>query len=251
MITIDGSPFDINSLLPEYGNNSIEKTLLVAMNESNESYYYDTLEQLKFELLLRKETANAAIDLNNSRFSFAVFQRSKCNPQFWNRVANGGWMLKNGVSPADAINDIYINGQKYSTECATAMLIVYYRALLKTFGKQKFDRLFPNIYLMNWQINDPLIKEVGIPFQTKDMLIGDRAYFKNPDVSPRTPEWQGENVIILPDNLYYGHGIGIQSARRIIRILNMHRKMFSSVSAYMLNSVSRPNYKKLADYYYN
>ena len=77
--------------------------------------------------------------------------------------------------------------------------------------------------------------------------MGDRRYFDNPDVDPVTPEWQGENVIVLDNSLYYGHGIGIEDANDIIKSLNSNREHGSTQSAFLMDSASRPNFKKLYD----
>jgi len=249
MILIDNKPLEL-SLLSEYPDNSIEKQVLNTMTASAEEYRYKTLDELKFELMLRRETVNAAIDLNKSRFSFAIFTRSRCNPDYYERTMNGGFRMKNNVRPSDAIMDIFINGQKYANECATAMVIVYYRALLNVFGVNAFNKVFDKIYLMNWQISEPLLKEIGIPRRVPELLLGDRGYFMNPDVDPKTPEWQGENVIVLPYSMYYGHGIGITTADKIIRALNQNRRRNSTRSAYFMDTAARPNYRKLAKVYY-
>ena len=69
---------------------------------------------------------NAAHALNKSGMGFDVFHKSKCNEDYWFRTDNGGFRLKSGIKGSDAINDIYQNGRKYKTECATAMVIVIY-----------------------------------------------------------------------------------------------------------------------------
>jgi protein-glutamine gamma-glutamyltransferase len=249
MITIAGRSFDISTITDKYPPAGVEGQLLSTMSQSSENYKYDTLSQLEFELRLRKEIVNAARELDRSRFSFATFHKSECNPEYWDRTENGGFKLKSGASPSEAINDIFINGEKYATECATAMNIVYYKALLNVFGNELFDKQFPQIYLMNWLTIDPLLISIGIPITVKDYLLGDRTYFDNPDVDPKTPEWQGENVIVLPDGLYYGHGIGILPAEAMIRALNAHRKEDATKPAYLLDEVAHPNFKKLADIY--
>ena len=70
------------------------------------------------------------------------------------------------------------------------MPIVYYKAALNVFGAENLTNL-DNLYLMNWQLFDRLMMAIGTPYKVKDILIGDRAYFRNPDVSPQTPELQG------------------------------------------------------------
>ena len=251
MVIVSGQPLDISTLDQEYPEKSFEKLLLSELSESTEKYLYSSLDQLKFELQLRKEIVNAAKALSNSKFSFAVFHKSECNPEFWERTFNGGFKLKKDVKPSDAINDIFTNGDQYATECATAMIIVYYKALLTIFQEELFNKEFSDIYLMNWHSIDPLLRDVGIPKKVTDILPGDRGYFSNPDVNPKTPEWQGENVIVLPDDRYYGHGIGITTADKIINALNDNRKKDATESAQFLDTVSRPNFKKIFDVYHS
>ena len=249
MIVIAGQPLDIDTLSAEYPSDSLEWELLRRMADSAGTYGYGSLPELTFELTLRREIVNAARSLARSRFSFAVFHKSRCNEAYWERTANGGFDLREGAVPSAAVTDIYTNGRRYATECATAILIVYYGALLETFGAERFNALFPHIYLMNWSRLDPLIREAGTPKKAADMLPGDRGYFRNSDVDPETPEWQGENVIILPGDLYYGHGIGVTRAGGIIRGLNAHRREGATESAYLMDEVGRLDFKKLAGLY--
>jgi len=251
MIMISGNSFDISEIIKEYDENSIEKLLLNKMSASSEKYNYDNLDQLKFELNMRRNIVNSAVGLNKSELSFAVFKKSVCNPVYWHRTPNGGFLLREGVNSGEAINDIFINGNKYATECATAIMIIYYKALLDTYGGELFSKQFPKIYLMDWYVTETLLTEVASVHPSADILLGDRGYFNNPDYEPDAPEWEGENVIILPDSMYYGHGIGMTTANEIIKDLNSRRKDFASRSAYLMGSVGRPDFKKLSNVYYN
>lgn len=149
------------------------------------------------------------------------------------------------MSASDAIDDIFKNGYEYATECATAMVIVYYKAILDVFPAELFNRLFKRIELMNWRRLDPLLDGIGRLDYTGGFLPGDRRYFRNPDVNPATPEWQGENVIMLGPDLYYGHGIGVGGDDTFISALNKNRVRGSSQSAYLINRAGRPNFKNL------
>ena len=102
---------------------------------------------------------------------------------------------------------------------------------------------------MNWQSLD---KDLGIYLlrNPADYIPGDCRYFKNPDVNPLTPEWQGENAIDLGNGTYYGHGIGIKTAEEIIDALNSRRISEDSVSAYLMTSVTLLSFKYL-NYKYN
>lgn len=245
MIKISGNPFDFAMLADTYANNSVEWQVLTAMSQSQEVYAYDTRELLEFELSLRREIINAAMALDRSRLSFATFHDARCNPTYWTRTDNGGFRLREDAKPSGAIEDIYKNSGQYATECATAMVIIFYKALLAVYGETVFNALFSRIYLMNWYIDEPLLQEVGIPKEVADVLLGDRGYFANPDVDPQTPHWQGENVIVLPNGLYYGHGIGIGTADQIIGALNNNRKPDATKPAHFMDAVSRPNFQRL------
>ena len=54
------------------------------------------------------------------------------------------------------------------------------------------------IELMNWSNID---EKLGVDYydSVSDFMPGDCIYFKNPDVNPKTTEWQGENTIDLGD----------------------------------------------------
>lgn len=250
MIIIDHKPAEADALIKEYPKDSVERDIIQKAAKSEEEYAYDSIDQFKFELRLRKEIVKSSVDLYKSRLQFKIFRESKCNEDYWNRTNEGGFVLRKDAKPSEAINDIYENGRAYGTECATAMMIVYYKALLNIYEEALFDKTFPKIHLMNWHYIDRILKEVTAMKRVKDYLPGDRRYFNNPDVDPETPEWQGENAIDLNGKLYYGHGIGIHSADTIIKELNKNRREGADESAYLMDSAGRPNFKKLAEIYY-
>lgn len=250
MIRISGSIIEPNTILEQYPSDSIERKTAAILSSSSKVYDYVSLQQLNFELSLRKNIIKASLDLNNSNFSFRTFRNSFCNTEFWNRSNEGGFLLKNRVSAYNAVRDIYFNSSLYGTECSTAIVILYYKALLETIPQDLFNRLFPKIYLMDWQHLD---RKLGINQDSNpaDYLPGDCRYFKNPDVDPMTPEWQGENVIDLGNGTFYGHGIGISTAAQIIETLNRLRISGSQISAYLSDSVTNPGYRLLADIYHS
>lgn len=244
MIDIAGKTVQPDSV-PGIRAGSVEKQVLSLMAAAPGKISFGSMERLQFELSLRAQTVAAARELDRSAMDFATFRKSRCNPEFWDRTNEGGFRLKSGANAAAAILDIFRNGRKYATECATAMVIVYYRALVAVFGEEKFNRTFPRIELMNWHHLDRLLREVGLMNKYPVYFPGDRRYFANPDVDPATPEWQGENVIDLDGRLYYGHGIGIRNAEQIIKALNKNRIEDADDSAYLMDSAGRPDFEKL------
>ena len=248
MITIKNQPPD-DSLNKGYPPMSLERQILDTLISSSTIYNYNSIDQLKFELRMRREIINAAEALFRSGMSFAVFRKSECNPVYWQRMDDGGFALRPGIKASDAIRDIFKNGDKYATECATAMVIIYYKALLEIFPEDIYNEMFPNIYLMDWSQIARELREIGWMQPAKDYLPGDRRYFDNPEVDPITPEWQGENVIDMDNGIYYGHGIGKHKADTFIKALNRRRKKDAEISAYLMDSAGRPNFKRLFDLY--
>jgi len=244
MIKIAGNSITSYEMLGYYPVGSIEMIIANKMLESSLIYDYTTLLQYKFELNLRVNIITSAKNLYNSKLSFSTFRKSRCNTDFWTRTDEGGFLLKDGVYPQNAIRNIFNEGYKYATECATAIIIIYYGAIADTITEIQFNNMFKSIYLMNWKRLD---RNLGVKTYNNsvDELPGDCCYFKNPDVDPLTPEWQGENAITLGDGTYYGHGIGIKTADGIIHTLNNHRKSEATISAYKMNTATRPGFKHL------
>lgn len=249
MIKISGNKLDTKNLLEKYSSNNIATKIINILDSSSTEYEYESLSELEFEIKLRVNLIKASIELYRSDFSFETFENAKCNTKYWELTPEGGFLLKDDVKASDAIKDIYKNGTEYATECATAMVIIYYKALLNIYPEELFNKVFPKIQLMNWHYINRELRHIGYIEKYPDFLPGDRRYFKNPDVNPETPEWQGENVIDLSADTYYGHGIGIGNADEIITALNENRKEDSKTPAYLMDVAARPNFKLLAKIY--
>lgn len=246
MIVVRRNVVDENLLSERYGPDGVKLQIAGMMHKAGAVFSYPDEQILDFEVSARKETVKAAERLNNSFFSFRLFKDSVCNKRYWDRTEEGGFRLKKDASAYDAVRDILKNSRMYGTECATAIVIVFYLALVEVYPKELFNRLFSDIYLMDWKYLD---KDLGVRNYrgVKDAIPGDCLYFKNPDVNPDTPEWQGENVIKLLNDYYYGHGIGIKTADGIIRDLNRNRAANSEKSAYLMDLIVKPDFKYLGE----
>ena len=245
MITIENIPLDLSRIINEYPENSIGYEVLNLLSDSDNIHEYQSLGEMNFEIKMREEIVLAALALNESRMDFAIFREVRGNEVYWNITREGGYMLKSNVKPSKGITDIFLNGQLYATECATAMVIVYYKALVEVMGEAVFDQLFTKIHMMNWHYIDRRLTEIGYMQEVEDYLPGDRRYFANPDVDPKNPQWQGENVIDLSKKLYYGHGMGIKDSKNVIATLNRTRKPNATKSAYLMEKVGIPDFKSL------
>lgn len=244
MIKIAGKEIKYSDLEVDYTERSIEKSILRTLSESDREFRYDSMGELTFETDLRRRIIDASIALYRGRLRFRTFRESECNEAYWDRMRNGGFRIRSDVKPSAGIRDVFRHTSRYATECATAIMMVFYKAVLDIFKDDLFDRTFPGLTLMNWLYSD---NKMGVATnRNPDVLLsGDCRYFKNPDVDPETPEWQGENAIDLGDGTFYGHGIGVTNAQTIIRALNRNRIPGSQISAYLMKSATRPDFKSL------
>ncbi|WP_059105239.1 protein-glutamine gamma-glutamyltransferase [Shouchella shacheensis] len=240
MIEIDQKPLNVSQISDEQFSPA-ELKILYDIAGSNTLYSYQSYAQLTYELSIRLNVTRASVALLRSGASFETFARSRCNPRFWRRAPNGAFYINPGVSPSMAINDIFSNGRAYGFECATAIIIVFYKAVLDSIDTASFNQLFQGLYLYSWEHDSDLHLKT---YEGHDFLIGDCVYFNNPDVDARRhPAWIGENAIILDDDMYFGHGIGIASSQQIIQTLNFKRKPYSNRSAYLENQITRLDFR--------
>jgi protein-glutamine gamma-glutamyltransferase len=227
----------------QHRSSDTEKAILNSLLQRSQSAVYARMQDFQFEMRMREQTLAAAHQLNASGAAFAVFEYSRCNPQYWHREPSGAFRLRRDRSPARALNDIFAQGSLYAFECATAIVIVFYKATLDTIGEEAYNRLFANTFLFHWNVDENL----GLTtVRTRQFTPGDSLYFDNPEVNPLMPQWQGENVIFMGGNRYFGHGIGIRSAQEIIMALNAKRAPFAFRSAYLMDQATRPNYASLS-----
>jgi len=239
MITIRGMhyPFDTSGLT------ALEKQIYEQKQRSPFVYEYDSAGQLRFELVTRGRIVESARALLASRARFATYARSRCNEAYWIRTGNGGFRQKAGVSSSEAVKDIFLNGPLYAFECSMGAVIVLYKAVMDVIGEERFDIYFRDLYLWDWHYDSDLrLITLGT---SPEAFPGDILYFKNPDFSPETPQWQGVNAVKLGEDLYYGHGVGIRNADGIVAVLNKYRKEGAARPAYLMEQASFPDFKYL------
>ncbi len=251
MLRISGSPLDVVSI-KEFLSEPVERDIGDRMAASDTVYDYDSQRQWKFELSLRMDIVAAAEALSKSKLGFHK-SPNKCNEEYWELkrrrgLEKPGFKQKKDVNASDAVNDIFENGRKYATDCAVALGIVYYKAVLDSLGENTFNTLFKSVYLTYWNWGS-VEKDLKLTWQKEpDYFPGDRRYFNNPDVRPSSFVWKGENVIDLGNDLYYGHPLGVKKGEDIINGLNKLRKPQATRSAYLEDKANRPDFKYLSTY---
>lgn len=230
-------------LKPAVGSfQGLKREIYLALENSPLQHMYGSLHELLFDLQLRENIIRTAKKLHESNVAFAPFQTSKFNPEIWQKIKYG-YLLKPSVPPSQAINDIFINSNQYAFECSTAIVIIYYKAVLDTISTSYFNMLFQRLLVWDWNYDRDLgiITKVG-----RDFIPGDVVYFFNPDYDH--PVWTGENTVYLGNGLYFGHGIGIESEEGMIKALNTLRKENATQSAYLISQYSRLNTKYLSQF---
>lgn len=220
----------------------LKREIYLALENSPFTHQYGSLHEFIFELYLRENIILAARKLHESEITFAPFNTSKFNPQIWTKTKYG-YLLKPNVLPSEAIKDVFTNGKEYAFECSTAIVLIYYKAVLDTIATSYFNSLFQRLLVWDWNYDHDLgiITTIG-----RDFIPGDVVYFYNPDFAH--PVWTGENTVYLGNDLYFGHGIGIKSEKGMIQALNTLRKPNSSKDAYLISQHSRLNTRYLAQF---
>jgi protein-glutamine gamma-glutamyltransferase len=243
MIQISGMPFQQDSGL---AIGSVEKIILQRIQKVPVYYSYHSIHELLFDLKLRKNIIESSKRMDQGEAQFRTFQQSRCNPKYWKLTTAGGFLLKFGARPSDAVQDIFLNSSLYAFDCATASVIILYHALLKTIGAHSFNLLFQNIYLYSWN-TDP---NLGLyTFYSNHFIPGDIVYFNNPDFNPSTHWFRGVNAVVFEDGRFWGHGFGIRTAEEMIKILNKKRITGSLQTAYLTPLVTRPSMNYLAKWF--
>lgn len=221
----------------------VAKQIYEQKKSSQVSYDYQSVQQLRFEMALRAAIVAASEALSHSGLHFADFNHAECNAQLWSITEIGGFRIRDDTTPAAGIQDIFDNGGKYATECATASSIALYKGVLDSIPHAEFNRLFDGLVLYDWHVHSNLRLSLKKGIES---YPGDLLYFENPDFSPDTPQWRGENVIKIDDSRYYGHPFGIVPATAVIAGLNRKRRPDSTQSAYLTEDVAQPGYVHLS-----
>ncbi|EIT87128.1 transglutaminase [Fictibacillus macauensis ZFHKF-1] len=246
MIYIGGKPFTTAEELPSYAQMSgMQKEIAKKIWQSNETFFYDHNRQFQFEVILRSNTVTAALALKKSGANFATFRTASANKDYWIVTGYGGLLMRSDVNPSDAVADIFNHGSQYGFECTTSMMVILYKAILDTIGVQRFNQLFRGLLLYSTEHDEDL--QLTAVTQGES-IPGDLRYIANPDFHPSTPQWQGENIIMLTDGQLFGHGVGLGTLPEFIAILNRFRYPGAATSAYLTAQIIRPNFRRMAEY---
>lgn len=169
------------------------------------------------DLVFRARVVQAAYDLAASGASFSGARDTDAvNTAHWRLDVAGEmhvrkWLPDGTIgSPAKALTDIFQNGDKYGFECATAMMVIYHKAILDHVGAKRFDEMFTEPRMLGffrWSIEDDDYVDVKkLSHRRAKLMPGSHYYFANPGAE-KGSAWGGENVIYLGDGLFYAHGV--------------------------------------------
>ncbi|MBM4279427.1 MAG: hypothetical protein FJ137_01250 [Deltaproteobacteria bacterium] len=169
-------------------------------------------------IAFRAHVVQAAKDLAASGASFSgSHQTDKVNQTLWTMGYGGKMQVRKWLAdgetgkPSAALRDIFDNGRAYGFECATAMMVIYHKAILDHVGDEAFDKLFSepkNLAFFRWDIEDAdFVDAKKLVHRPMPLQPGTHYYFENPDAAPENSAFRGENVLYLGDGQFYAHGI--------------------------------------------
>lgn len=170
------------------------------------------------EIAFRARVVTAAKDLAASGASFAGSAAGdKVNKALWTMGFGGRMQVRKFLpdgeigKPSTALRDIFHNGRAYGFECATAMMVIYHKAILDHVGDAAFDAMFTepkHLAFFRWSIEDDDFLEVKkLVHKPVPLQPGSHYYYTNPDASAENSAFGGENVLYLGEGQFYAHGI--------------------------------------------
>lgn len=189
---------------------------------------------------------DAAYAMNKAQHEFGDL---KVNSKLWRAEGTelGIMHLRAGAKPADALRDIFAQPEKYQFECATAICVIRYKAILDLIGEKDFNRIMGDLKIGPWEQENDAAKAWSVRGKAQDgskiaasekdvkadLKPGDYTYFKNWSVSLSgwSGGWQGENVIYLGGGKYYGHPFGVTTGQAIVDHLNTNRQNRGNVKS--------------------
>jgi protein-glutamine gamma-glutamyltransferase len=216
-----------------------ERAIIDAMMQSK-TRFVRSEKEIDLEIRFRSNMVKAAQAINDRAPMFPErgenFIEAPGASKFWgpDEEGNFGRGLHYKGEPykhsfSEAIDELWATTSGLKCDCSAALTLVYLRALRDTLGKEEFDLLWSNFQAIYKTI--PRVSQRGGNFTPgyfnvsggppiggladryyTDHLPGDWSAFENKDVTPNFDwAWGAENVIVMPDDKFYGHGIGIKS----------------------------------------
>ena len=179
------------------------------------------------EIAFRAHVVNAAKALAAGGAAFAgASDGDKVNKDLWTMGFGGRIQVRKFMpdgsigKPAEALRDMFSNGRAYGFECATAMMVIYHKAILDHVGDEAFNKMFSEprqLAFFRWSIEDTDVLDVKkLVHKPMPLQPGTHYYYSNPDASPENSAFGGENVLYLGQGEFYAHGIVGSSGSYIV-----------------------------------
>lgn len=205
---------------------------------------------------------SACLEMHQAHHEFAIAPRQKFSSEFWRRDGQlshfATFHLKPGAKASAAMNDVFLHPDAYRFECATALVLVYYRAIQKLIGDADFDRIMGDLKIGPWEFEADLERfllrsgrgdQPATEARAEALKFGEYTYTKNWAVS-----WwgwakgcQGQNQIRLDQDLYYAHSYELVGQGDIVARENGARVFGAQTSASMTDRQERLDPKLLAE----
>jgi hypothetical protein len=171
------------------------------------------------------------VDENGAvRLEFSLLPQTHFDDRYF-RPDGRSVILRAGVRASQALDALYRDAEAYGMAGATAISVIHYQAI-----RWAYHHVTGSDELFDRQFRDMRIGQLGMGTENDlraarenvggEIQIGDHGYFSTPDVDPvaRLGGWNGENVIHLGGDAYFGHPFGISDARTIVSHLEAVRR---------------------------
>lgn len=167
----------------------LEHTDKIVLEKDGETQVVELGENARNKLAISTALVNASHDMAQAGHSFAGFEQTTFSERYWEpNGENATFELKEGVSPSEAVQDIFANPGNYQFECATAIVITQYKAMLDSLGPQTFDQICGDLKIGPWK-NEGHLEDARLhlgdsggrasPQFAAGLKPGDYTYFKN------------------------------------------------------------------------
>jgi LysM repeat protein len=144
------------------------------------------------------------------------------DPAYWDSKGGLQWQLKSRAKPSEAVERIFELNAASNMECLSVMSAIYYRAILKNCGADKFNKMFAGGKDLEISQNSPVLskyvkqKPASDPIQAGDWVyISGHPKYDSSEMDSvlgaNWGAWRGENAVSNGDGTYSGLGLDGQT----------------------------------------
>ncbi len=244
---VTASPVFEEEIKRKCGNDPLALEIFREMQNRKDEYRFDSWPALYNELQIRSKIIAGMNEAHNGccEYPDAAHPGGALDSAFWIKKGDYHFEVKSPLPPgkeaSDAIEAIFKPKSRATfLECLSMEVAVSYFSLLKTLGKEQFNKTFPrgSGIVITKEGMDFLKTPIGGLFNelqvksVSELIPGDLVYFKNfADYSDKVGGfWAGENAVYYGNGKFRGFGTKILTEEEMLKELvakyNQERKLY-------------------------